>query len=520
MRDENPICNLGDYSKSSHEGYMNTIELPVGNNVVPLRSDTIRLVQNGCSFHGLRSEDPNQHLNDFLKLVDSLELDDANRERTRLLYCNFSLRSRRTINQSAGGKLRDRNAKESWALLEDLALYDNESWNEARDFTKSVKAIALPQDVPNTSNGLVPTTLSIAWKIPNKPLLNTHPRVPIKRETRNAQPMCMVRSTPSQAIPSNKATPMKDNPKNIHVNPSTPPDLSISFITEKVIKLNSFFESFGLVPQSSNTELVYTKGDDGDVMFIEIVQKNKNSLKEEPEAGEHEVEYFDMLPNRSELAYHKENSNRGVSNFTGRIKGMHIFIGNFTYVIDFMIVNDISSTIDPRMSQVLLGRPFVEISNVTHDLPKEKEHTKSVYLRNKEDKRRGVEYVMSIILGFYKECLELEPEYAAGIDDEGKVTKSHMLEEKQISSVRVFDEVFSTWMAFGGKNTLDLGSFGEETDKITDLHQIHEEVLFTKRGDGVTCIKRRRRDLSSDGVRDLATASGRVRLKEDLESST
>ncbi|GKA64420.1 ALP1-like protein isoform X1 [Tanacetum coccineum] len=73
--------------------------------------------------------------------------------------------------------------------------------------------------------------------------------------------------------------------------------------------------------------------------------------------------------------------------------------------------------------------------------------------------------------------------------------------------------------AFGG-NTRDLGSFGEETDKITDLHQIHKEVLFTERGDGVAGIKRRRRDLSSDGVRDLATTSGRGRLKEDLESST
>ncbi|GJT56066.1 zinc finger, CCHC-type containing protein [Tanacetum coccineum] len=75
--DENPIRTLGDYSKPSHEGYRNTIELPVGNNVVPLRSDTIRLVQNGCSFHGLRSEDPNQHLKDFLKLVDSLDLDGS-----------------------------------------------------------------------------------------------------------------------------------------------------------------------------------------------------------------------------------------------------------------------------------------------------------------------------------------------------------------------------------------------------------------------------------------------------------
>ncbi|GJU18363.1 hypothetical protein Tco_1146329 [Tanacetum coccineum] len=55
--------------------------------------------------------------------------------------------------------------------------YDNESWNDPRDFAKPVKAIALPQDVP-----MVLTTLSIAWKIPNKPLLNKHPRVPMKRE--------------------------------------------------------------------------------------------------------------------------------------------------------------------------------------------------------------------------------------------------------------------------------------------------------------------------------------------------
>ncbi|GJT76664.1 zinc finger, CCHC-type containing protein [Tanacetum coccineum] len=213
---------------------------PNGNNVVPLRSDTIQLVQNGCLFHELRSEDPNQHLKDFLKLVDSLDLDVANRERTRLRLFQFSLRdqasnwlerlpagsistwedlttrflaqffpsgrtaklrndvlmfqqhqgeylseawthfkdllqkvphhgidlwlqvqifydhvnpaTRRTIDQSAGGKLRDRNAEESWALLEDLALYDNKSWNDPRDFAKPVKAISLPQDVPSTSD--------------------------------------------------------------------------------------------------------------------------------------------------------------------------------------------------------------------------------------------------------------------------------------------------------------------------------------------------------------------------------
>ncbi|GJR32595.1 zinc finger, CCHC-type containing protein [Tanacetum coccineum] len=92
MGDEYPIHTLGDYSKPSHEGYRNTIKLPAGNNVVPLRSDTIRLVQNGCSFHRLRSENANQHLKDFLKLVDSLNLDGENRERMRLRLFQFSRR--------------------------------------------------------------------------------------------------------------------------------------------------------------------------------------------------------------------------------------------------------------------------------------------------------------------------------------------------------------------------------------------------------------------------------------------
>ena len=83
---------LGEYSRPSHQGYRNTIELTQGANVFPLRFDTIRLVQSGCAFHGLRSEDPNQHLKDFLKIVDSIDLDVATRETTRLRLFQFSLR--------------------------------------------------------------------------------------------------------------------------------------------------------------------------------------------------------------------------------------------------------------------------------------------------------------------------------------------------------------------------------------------------------------------------------------------
>ncbi|GKD73607.1 MAK10-like protein [Tanacetum coccineum] len=156
--------------------------------MVPLRSDTIRLVQNECSFYELQSEDPNQHLKDFLKLVDSLNLDGSITIWEDLTICflaqffppgrTVKLHNDILMFQQYHGEslseawtrckdllqkvphygidlwlqLRDQNAKESWALLEDLTLYDNEIWNDPRDFAKLVKAIVLPQDVPSTSD--------------------------------------------------------------------------------------------------------------------------------------------------------------------------------------------------------------------------------------------------------------------------------------------------------------------------------------------------------------------------------
>ncbi|GKA11242.1 MAK10-like protein [Tanacetum coccineum] len=112
------------------------------------------------SFQGLTKKVPHHGIDRLLQI--------------QIFYDHVNPVTRRTIDQSADGKLRDLNAEESWELLEDLALYDNESWNDPRDFNKPIKAIALPQ--------VVLTTLNIAWKIANKPLLNTYPRVSMKRE--------------------------------------------------------------------------------------------------------------------------------------------------------------------------------------------------------------------------------------------------------------------------------------------------------------------------------------------------
>ncbi|GJR69509.1 hypothetical protein Tco_0015574 [Tanacetum coccineum] len=436
MRDENPIRTLGDYSKPSHKGYRNTIELPVGNNVLAIGLNAFQY-------------DPSPH--GMILLPDSL-LNSFHREGPR------------TIDQSTGGKLRDLNAEESGALLEDLSLYDNESWNDLRDFAKPVKAIALPQGVPSTSDrrlvelenqvqhlmeayldptqptqvkkslpyvrsAMVLTTLCIAWKTPNKPLLNTHPRALMKRE----QPK------ESQVNESDVGQEDEGSLRNINPNPYLQPGPLASIATKQVRKLNSMLESLRLIPRSSNAKFICSKEDDGE-----------GETTEAPT-----VEYFDTFPTRDELTYHREDANGGVSNFTGRIKGMHIFVGNFTYIVDFMIIEDISSIIDPRLTQVVLWKPFIKISNMTHDQQEcvvrfvnendevaykmphkieqytslsnlEKKHTKLVYLRNKEDKKRGVEYVMSKILGFYKECLELGPEYLTGVEDKGEVTEERV----------------------------------------------------------------------------------------------
>ncbi|GJU99778.1 hypothetical protein Tco_1329049 [Tanacetum coccineum] len=310
MGNENPIRTLGDYSKPSPEGYRNTIELPVGNNVAitdriagALPSDTVK------------------------------------------------------------------NPKLSTSPISSARSYPNMDLKYSNHIHGSINTVTIYSEQQSESYN--------------------------EKANENDEEE-------------------KDSPENIHVNPSIQSDPSVAYITEKVLKFNSFFESLRLVPQSSDTEVVCTKGDDGEVMFIEIIRKNDDSHKDRPEEERSTtteglgVEYFDMFPTRSELAYHKylmygpipliflrnpiimegypsnlkipcnirhvhvekayidpnsplnimtrmmynwimrrkldprENSNRGVSNFTERIKGMHVFVGNFTYIVDFIIVEDIS----------------------------------------------------------------------------------------------------------------------------------------------------------------------------------
>ncbi|GKB61085.1 protein kinase-like domain, concanavalin A-like lectin/glucanase domain protein, partial [Tanacetum coccineum] len=571
---ENPIRTLGDYSKPSHEGYRNTIELHVGNNVVPLRLDTIRLVQNKCSFHGLRSEDPNQHLKDFLKLMDSLDLNGENRERTRLRLFQFSLRdqasnwlecipagsittwedltthflaqffppgrtaklrndilmfqqnygeslsegwtrfkdflqkvphhgidlwlqvqifydhvnpaTRRTINQSAGGKLRDRNAKESWALLEDLALYDNKSWNDPRDLAKSVKAIALPQDVPSTSDRRLidgPHDTQYCMEDPKQAFveyasLRTDVAGGALPSDTVKTPKLNVNTTTS--VLSARSYPTEDPQCSTHTHGS---------INTIVIHPKQQNDSRDGMAEEEEQEREGSNKDDEGIEWLDVkepldlVDTSEESvyeslIKEMPKCSlnyDFRIKkgnprnlkipcmichkftanaYIDVdLPmNIMSLAYYNSIRKNGYEykgrNFVGLGRDMHVFV---SYIVDFTILENIKTNIDPSLSHMIFGRPFIEISylaiNRKHGLMTFIDETKEITFKtpykdpekselsseghdllssrvilSEDDYDKGCRKPSDLEDEFYKDTIKLGPEYLTGMDDEGEVT--------------------------------------------------------------------------------------------------
>ncbi|GJU06953.1 hypothetical protein Tco_1123383 [Tanacetum coccineum] len=56
------------------------------------------------------------------------------------------------IDRAVGSKLRNKNTDKSWEIIENLALYDHEEWDETKEFVKPVKAISIPQGISKTPN--------------------------------------------------------------------------------------------------------------------------------------------------------------------------------------------------------------------------------------------------------------------------------------------------------------------------------------------------------------------------------
>nr|GEW62515.1 zinc finger, CCHC-type [Tanacetum cinerariifolium] len=118
--------------------------------------------------------------------------------------------------------------------------------------------------------------------------------------------------------------------------------------------------------------------------------------------------------------------------------------------------------------------------------------------------------------------LDLEPKVDAMMRDFlYKETSTKILPCGDGSCWKTFKPVVSL-IAKGKLKQTHARSFAVFTVK-TGLHEMAMDAFesqYIVAGDGVAGIKRRRRDLYSDGVRNFMMASRRGRLKEDLESST
>ncbi|GJY34396.1 hypothetical protein Tco_0418865 [Tanacetum coccineum] len=163
----------------------------------------------------------------------------------------------------------------------------------------------------------------------------------------------------------------------------------------------------------------------------------------------------DLPMNIMSLAYYnsvrKNRYEYRIRNFVRLGKVMYVFVGNMSYVMDFTILENIKTNIDPSLSHVVFGRPFVEIAclaiNRKYGLMTFTDGTKDIIFKTpyKDPKRsklsiEGHDLLSSrIILSkddydrrcrkpsdledrFYRDTIKLEPEYLTGVVDEEEVT--------------------------------------------------------------------------------------------------
>ncbi|GKD31254.1 hypothetical protein Tco_1242032, partial [Tanacetum coccineum] len=103
----------------------------------------------------------------------------------------------------------------------------------------------------------------------------------------------------------------------------------------------------------------------------EFGEETKDEIKEEEEDS---PKHFDTFPTMKELRLHynwimskRLGPRRKIYNFVGRVKGLKVFVGNFTYECDFMVLVDTTSVIDHDLGSVVFGKPFVETTGFVYD---------------------------------------------------------------------------------------------------------------------------------------------------------
>ncbi|GJY56564.1 hypothetical protein Tco_0455679 [Tanacetum coccineum] len=79
------------------------------------------------------------------------------------------------------------------------------------------------------------------------------------------------------------------------------------------------------------------------------------------------LHYNWIMSNRLE-SRRKPSNPKKICNFVWRVRGLNVFIGNFTYQCDFVVLEDTTSVIDHYLGSVVFGKPFVETTRLVYDM--------------------------------------------------------------------------------------------------------------------------------------------------------
>nr|GEU49895.1 ribonuclease H-like domain-containing protein [Tanacetum cinerariifolium] len=376
MGDENPIRALGDYSIPSHEGYRNIIELPEGNNLDPSPHGRILL--------------PDSLLNSFHRegLQNSTKISRCSKNIMDNLYSKHGL-VLRTFSKNSLIMASTFGFKSKFFMTMSISSQDEPLTNRPVYFMENPEQAFveyISSGIDDAGGKCSIDTITIHPKLQSDSHDNKPKKMRKKRET-------------APKSHSNSSTPLDPSisfltKKFLKFNSlfelleSIPPSPNAKLVCTKEEEGDVMF--IEIIPKDDDSckEEPKAEGQEVEYLYIFLTRSElayhkylmcgpipsiflrnpiitegcPSNLKIPCNIRNLNVEraYIDLkypLNIMTQMMYNwiirrklnpREDANKGISNFRGRIKGTHVFIGNFTYVIDLMIVEDISSILYPR----------------------------------------------------------------------------------------------------------------------------------------------------------------------------
>ncbi|GJX64255.1 hypothetical protein Tco_0298598 [Tanacetum coccineum] len=81
-------------------------------------------------------------------------------------------------------------------------------------------------------------------------------------------------------------------------------------------------------------------------------------------------QHYNGIMNRRLESRQKPSNPSKNNNFVGRVRGIKVFVGNFTYKCSFVILKDTTSIIDHRLGEVVFEKAFVERTGLVYNREK------------------------------------------------------------------------------------------------------------------------------------------------------